>query len=147
MSLPVATIGLVGGGSNAWKVSFNKTLSKMTIGYGTMFYNGKFFSTNDIEEGTVETGIGTDQTVFGQDPTGFFVYLYILNPLSLPSETDSNLKIQIGIMTSATRPDGTTPINTNNPLVEYIPLAFFDTDGKAYDLRSTFIVQNFSFLA
>lgn len=147
MSLPVASIGLVGGGSKAWEVSYDDAKTEITIGYGTMFYNGKFFTTNDIEEGSIETGVGTDQKIAGINPKGFFVYLYILNPLSLPTETNEDLKMKIGIATSATHPDGNNSINTNAPLIEWIPLAFCDNDGAITDMRPTFWVSNFSFLA
>lgn len=144
MSLPVATIGLVGGGSKAWKISFDKTLSKITVGYGTMFYNGKFLVTNNITNGTIKSGFGTDQEVFGINATSQYVYLHITNPLSLPSETAESTTIKIGIETSFDDPDN---MNENAPLIQYLPLAFVDSTNSPIDLRPAFIVHNFTFLA
>lgn len=143
MSIPVATIGLVGGGSNAWKVSFNTKDSSLVIGYGTMFYNGKFFSSNDIEANPIANGIGANNTIFGRGFTSAYIYLNIQNALSLPTETSDDLKIKIDIFGSFDDPN---TINRNAPLLEWIPLAFIDSTGKVFDLRPSFWVNNFSIL-
>lgn len=147
MSLPVATIGLIGGSTNAWKVSFNKDKGQVTIGYGTMFYNGKYFTTNDIDGGSITSGIGVDQVIALSNALNNYIYINILNPVSLPKETSDSLKIKIRIIASQTAPDSSTPINTKAPLIEYIPLAFLDDKGKVSDLRPSFWVNNFSVLA
>lgn len=144
MSLPLGTIGLVGGGTKSWKVSFNAKQSSVSIGYGTMFYNGHFFTTNDIEENKITSGIGKDNTVPGISIAGGYIYLYILNPTSLPTETTDSIKIKIGIATSFEAPNTK---NSNTPLTDWIPLAYIDTNGKVFDLRPTFIINSFSFLA
>jgi hypothetical protein len=148
---PVAALN-AGNGDNSWAVSFDEQAGSITIGYGTIFYNGKLLTTYDISQGTVSAasslvGVGDDQIVFGQDPKGLFVYLHILNPLASPTETDDNKKITLSLETNSKHPDGDDPINANAPLIEYIPLAFVDTDGTVYDMRPKFWVCNFSFLA
>lgn len=142
MPLSVATIGLVSGGSNAWKISFDKAESQITIGYGTMFYNGKYFTTKDLLSGTVSDDL-TDNIISGiGEPT--YIYLVIYNPLSLPTEETEELKIKIDILS-----DSTVPVDKNirAPLVEFIPLAYIDSTGKVFDLRPSFWVNNFSLLA
>jgi hypothetical protein len=132
-----------GGGSNAWKITYSADTSTVTIGYGTMLYNGKFFSSNDLLSGSSPTGIGNDNTIF-RSIGGLYVYLKIFNPLSLPDETTDSLKLKIDLAFDATAP---SDINENAPLVENIVLAFVDgTTNEVFDLRPQFIVTNFSFL-
>lgn len=145
--LPQAKMGLGGtGGDNFWKVSYDRSLNQITIGYGTMFYNGKFFTTNNILSGSSPTGIGTNNTVF-LFAENLYIYLYIFNPLSLPSETTEDLRIKIDIQVHTTTPE---TINEDAPSIQYIPLAFVQVVNNiqtVYDLRPKFMVTNFSILA
>lgn len=143
MPLAVASIGLLGGGTNSWKVTFDKNKSTLTIGYGTMFYNGKFFTVTDLESGSV-TEAFVDNVIFGKDATLQYIYLQIFNPMSLPDEDDEDLKIKIDIITSFDDPN---KINKNAPMIEYIPLAYGDSEGNLTDLRPVFWNTNFSILA
>lgn len=138
-----AKIGTSPGGSKAWKVSYNLAQSKITLGYGTMFYNGRFFTTNSLQNNPLDSGFSDNSFFFGIAPNSF-VYIHVFNPLSLPTETSNDLKIFIQLENSFTSPE---TVNIRAPLVEYIPLAFVDGDGKVSDLRMTFNINNFSLLA
>jgi hypothetical protein len=145
--LPIAKIGLSSGSGsgNDWKVSFDLETGAMTIGYGPLFYNGKFFTTNDLESGTESTGFNDTQVFI--NPIGQYVYVQVFNATSQPTETTEDLKIKIDITTAFDTPNN---INENAPLIEYIPLAFVelvDDTVVVHDLRATFIVNNFSILA
>lgn len=150
MSLIPITAKISAGGagsSKAWKVlSYVPDTALLTIGYGTMHYNGKFLTSNDLLNNTISEGIGTDNA-FTLGISTEYVYLHVNNPLSLPTETDKDLKISVDITTSTDAPD---VINTRLPLVDYIPLAYISvSEGIATisDLRSAFVFSNFAFLA
>lgn len=139
-------IGTSTGGSKAWKVSYNAAQSKITLGYGTMFYNGKFFTTNDLQNNPLNSGFLDNSFSFGVGDNSF-IYVRIFNPFSLPTETDSNLKIFIQLENNFTHPED---VNTRAPLVEYIPLAYVQSINGTItiiDLRTVFGINNFTFLA
>lgn len=141
----IAKIGVGIGGSNAWKISYDASKAEVTVGFGTMMYNGKYFTTNDILKSTKSNGFEDNKFTLG---LGGYVYATIENPFSIPQETSDTLKITVDIDSDTRDPN---EINKNAPAIEHIPLAYIyeDTSGNTVvvDLRVAFEFNNFAFLA
>jgi hypothetical protein len=141
-----AKIGL-GGGDTSLRITYDAKTSKVTVGYGTFFYNGKFFTTNDLENNKIESGIGQNNT-FSYSLKGKYVYLWVENSLSMPQETNDALKMKIWIVGDTKAPNDMNI--TTSPLIDFIPLAFIqENEGgteTVYDIRPKFFINNFAFL-
>lgn len=148
ITFPTAKIGLGGtGSSGGWLVTYDAVKFQTTIKFGTLFYNGKYFSLHDLI-GTTRIGDEFGASETGSAEPGEHIYIKINNATSQPNETTTSLKITIEYHTSSITPE---LININAPLIEYIPLALLNTDANGnvivIDLRPSFMVNNFSILA
>ena len=111
-------------------VTDGKTVTGAKINYGTMYVNGNFVASN-------YDAIGTATTIACSSNT--FIYLRINNSFS---------RTKYPSITFAADP--TNPekyVSPTSPMTSVICLAYIDANGKIYDLRPSFVIDRFSFLA